>query len=364
MSMITKKIALVVPSLHAGGMERVMSELASYFERKENIEVHLILYGINPVIFYPLSDKIKIHKPAFSFNNAKRITSTFKRLRYLRAEIKNINPDTVLSFGDLWNSFVLIALYGLKYPVYISDRSQPDKPLSFFYNTLRKLSYPTAKGMIAQTSKAKEIYSAIFMRQNIKVIGNPIREIASGEISNKKNIVLSVGRLIPTKHHDELIQLFIDLNIPDWQLIIVGGDALNLKLSEKLKKQIIDLNAQDRVILAGTQSDVDSYLQKSKIFAFTSTSEGFPNVIGEAMSAALPVVAFDCMAGPSDMIKDSETGYLIPLFDYPLFATKLKELMLDENKQRAFGIKGQEEIKRFSREEISEKFFQFILPDY
>ncbi|MFV0419970.1 MAG: glycosyltransferase [Dysgonomonas sp.] len=362
--MVTKKIALVIPSLHSGGMERVMSELACYFERKEHIEVHVILYGIDPVVFYPLSDKIEIHKPSFSFNNAKRITSTLKRLKYLRAEIKKINPHTVLSFGDLWNSFVLIALYGLKYPVYISDRSQPDKPLSVFYNMLRRLSYPTAKGMIAQTSKAKKIYSAIFRRQNIKVIGNPIREITAGEISNKKNIVLSVGRLIPTKHHDELIRLFITLNIPDWQLIIVGGDALNLKLSEKLKKQIVDLNAQDRVILAGTQSDVDSYLQKSKIFAFTSSSEGFPNVIGEAMSAGLPVVAFDCMAGPSDMIRDNETGHLIPLFDYASFATKLKELMLDESKQTEYGRQGREAIKLFSRDKIAEEFFQFILPDY
>lgn len=362
--MITKKIALVIPSLHSGGMERVMSELACYFERKEHIEVHVILYGIDPVVFYPLSDKIEIHKPNFAFNNAKRITSTFRRLKYLRAEIKKINPHTVLSFGDLWNSFVLIALYGLKYPIYISDRAQPDKPLGLFYSILRRLSYPTAKGMIAQTAKAKDVYSAIFRRQNIKVIGNPIREISAGEISNKKNIVLSVGRLIPTKHHDELIQLFVDLNIPDWQLIIVGGDALNLKLSEKLKKQIIDLNAQDRIILAGTQSDVDSYLQKSKIFAFTSSSEGFPNVIGEAMSAGLPVVAFDCMAGPSDMIKDNETGYLIPLFDYNSFVSKLKELMLDEGKRIAFGLKGQEEIKHFSREEIAEEFFQFIMPDY
>lgn len=361
--MIKKKIALVISSLHAGGMERVMSELACYFETKENVEVHLILYGINPTVFYPLSDKIKIHEPTFPFDNARRIISTLKRLKYLRAEVRKLKPDTILSFGDLWNSFVLMALYGLKYPVYISDRSQPDKPLGFFYRTLRKISYPTATGMIAQTTKAKEIYSAIFRHLNIKVIGNPIREIASGNASDKQNIVLSVGRLIPTKHHDELIRLFAALNIPDWQLIIVGGDALNLKLSEKLKDLIVELNAQDRIVLTGSQPDVESYLRKSKVFAFTSSSEGFPNVIGEAMSAGLPVVAFDCMAGPSDMIKDNETGYLIPLFDYVMFASKLKDLMLDEDKQTLYGKYGQEAIKLFSRDKIAEEFFQFILPD-
>jgi len=46
---------------------------------------------------------------------------------------------------------------------------------------------------------------------------------------------------------------------------------------------------------------VKAYYLKSKIFAFTSNSEGFPNAIGEAQSAGLPVIAFDCIAGSSEL---------------------------------------------------------------
>lgn len=354
------KIALVIPSLHTGGMERVMSELACHFAVKESVQVHILLYGISPETFYPLSDKVIIHKPSFDFDNKRRALSTIKRLLYLRKEVKNIHPDTILSFGDFWNSFVLLALRGLNYPIYISDRSQPDKALSFFYQTLRKLLYPKATGIIAQTQKAKEIYELYFAHKNIEVIGNPIREIPSGDYDAKENSVVSVGRLIPTKHHDQLIKLFAGLNIQGWKLIIVGGDALNQKLSEELQTLIDQLEANDRIILAGTQANVEQYLQMSKIFAFTSSSEGFPNVIGEAMSAGLPTVAFDCVAGPSDMIEDDKTGYLIPLFDYKTFSEKLSDLMLDEQKQKLFGEQGKESIKRFSREKISEAFFEFI----
>ena len=83
----------------------------------------------------------------------------------------------------------------------------------------------------------------------------------------------------------------------------------------------------EKIILAGTQKDVESYLLRSRIFAFTSSSEGFPNVVGEAMSAGLPVVAYDCVAGPSDMVVNDRNGYLIPLFDKGAFGVKLKYLM-------------------------------------
>jgi glycosyltransferase involved in cell wall biosynthesis len=56
------------------------------------------------------------------------------------------------------------------------------------------------------------------------VIGNPIRNWPRDE-EQKENIVLSVGRLIKTKHFDDLIRMFVELNVPGWKLMIVGGDA-------------------------------------------------------------------------------------------------------------------------------------------
>ena len=128
-SMDKKIICLVIPSLQAGGMERVMSELAWHFSTKKEVELHLVLYGINQEIFYTLPDNIVIHKPKFRFKNSFRLFYTLKTLGYLRKTISRIKPDTVLSFGEYWNSFVLLSLLFKKYPVYVSDRSQPNKSL-------------------------------------------------------------------------------------------------------------------------------------------------------------------------------------------------------------------------------------------
>jgi GalNAc-alpha-(1->4)-GalNAc-alpha-(1->3)-diNAcBac-PP-undecaprenol alpha-1,4-N-acetyl-D-galactosaminyltransferase len=359
------KLCLVIPALHAGGMERVMAELAWYFSEKKDLDIHLILYGYKREIFYPIPETITVHIPDFEFDNSKRIYYTLKTLLFLRKKIKSLTPDSVLSFGEYWNSFVLLAMLGLNYPVYVSDRCQPDKDLGLFHNNLRRWLYPKAKGVIAQTQKAKEIYKTQFNNNNIRVIGNPIHlQNSNVEKTGKENIVLTVGRLINTKNHDELIKLFVRINDPDWKLVIVGGDAQKQNLMNKLERLIKELNAGDKVILTGNQSNVESYFLKSKIFAFTSSSEGFPNVIGEAQCAGLPVIAFDCVAGPSEMIANGGNGFLIPMFDYDMFYSKLKLLMEDSSLREQFGLKAVESIKKYSVNIIGERFYKFVSGDF
>jgi GalNAc-alpha-(1->4)-GalNAc-alpha-(1->3)-diNAcBac-PP-undecaprenol alpha-1,4-N-acetyl-D-galactosaminyltransferase len=356
-----RKLCLVIPSLQAGGMERVMSELAGYFAVKEYIEIHLVLYGISRQIFYPIPDNIIIYKPHFGFNNKWRLFFTLKTLFYLRKTVKKIEPDSILSFGELWNSFVLLSLFGLKYPVYISDRCSPEKRFNAYHTFLRKILYPRAKGIIAQTKKACEIYSKKFNHRNISIIGNPIREIKDTGKTEKQNIVLMVGRLIKSKNQDKLIELFLKIRIPGWRLIIVGYDHLQQKNSEHLQAIITRNKAEDKVLLVGKQADVESYYTMSKIFAFTSSSEGFPNVLGEAMTAGLPAIAFDCVAGPSEMIKDNYNGFLIPLFDYKQFQDKLEILMKDEKLRYSFGKNAKVDIRQFSITRIGEQYLRFIL---
>ena len=356
-----KKLCLVIPTLQAGGMERVMSELAWYFSGKNQLETHMVLYGRNPEVFYKIPGNIMIHKPLSGFNNNLRFISTLGRLWYLRKKVKEINPATVLSFGEFWNSFVMIALMGLSYPVYISDRCSPERYYSRVHRVLRRFLYPRAAGIIAQTSKAKEIYAARFRHDNIKVIGNPIREIKDDKESSKEDVVLMVGRLIKSKHQDELIELFLKINIPGWKLVLVGYDHLQQNNSERLLEIIRKNNAQDKVLLEGKQSDVDRYYRKSRIFAFTSSSEGFPNAIGEAMSAGLPVVAFDCIAGPSEMITDQKNGFLVPVFDFEHFRTKLEILMKDRGLQKKMGDQAKKDISKFYIHHIGEEFYSFLV---
>lgn len=355
------RICLVIPSLHLGGMERVMSELAQYFCSKPEYEVHLVLYGLERDIFYSIPEDLIVHKPEFEFKSKKRTWYTLKTLWFLRKKIKSIDPDTILSFGELWNNFVLISTLGLKNPVYVSDRCQPDKRWGRVQEIFRNYLYPKAAGVICQTETAKRIYQRMFRQNNFQVIGNPIREIKPNREIPKENIVLSVGRLIQSKHHDELIRIFAAINPSNWKLVIVGDDAIKQQNKVRLEALIEELGMRDKIILAGKRFDVDDFYNRAKLFAFTSSSEGFPNVIGEAMSAGLPVVAYDCIAGPSDLIVHNETGFLVELHDSERFKELLDSLILDDKMCKEFGEKAKMKIKEFSVDQIGQKFEKVLL---
>lgn len=341
-------------------MERVMSELVNGFVRDFGAEVHVILYGIKREIFYDIDSRVDIHRPPFPFNNRHRTWSTFKTMRFLRSELKRIRPDTVLSFGNYWNNLVLLATRGLKFPIYVSDRSSPVKNMGWMQNHLRNWLYPKASGVIAQTAKAKDCYDRMFRQGNYAVIGNPVREIPPDGTVTREKIVLSVGRLIKTKHYDRLIRLFLELDRSDWKLVIVGGDAQNQHVMDELKTLLAEMGSPANVELAGMQKNVDGYLRRASVFAFTSSSEGFPNVVGEAMAAGLPVVSYDCVAGPSEMITDGVDGFLVPVFDDESFKQRLLELMDSPEKRVEMGRRASEDIRIFSVERIVEKFYKFI----
>lgn len=359
-----KKVCLLIDSLKVGGKERVLSQLAGYFSTRPGIEVHLILFGNYEVVHYPVPEAVILHVPSFAYQRKRRIWYAFKSLVFVRRQVRRIDPSVLMSFGEIWNSFVLLALYGLPYRLYISDRCQPDRNYNRVQRFLRKWLYPRAHGIIAQTARAKEIFEKEFGHRNVRVIGNPIREIKQHVSRNGEDLtVLTVGRLIPGKNHQKLIEVFHQIGMEDWKLLIVGGDLANQPLSTKLQAYIRDLGAEKSVILAGEQEDVDPFYLNSDIFAFMSDSEGFPNVIGEAQSAGLPVVAYDCVAGPSDMIIDGENGYLVPLHDAGLFRERLQRLMQDARLRKEFGERAKASIRRFSLDRIGASYISFLLEE-
>jgi GalNAc-alpha-(1->4)-GalNAc-alpha-(1->3)-diNAcBac-PP-undecaprenol alpha-1,4-N-acetyl-D-galactosaminyltransferase len=355
------KIVLVIHSLGIGGMERVMAHLIQEFSVYEKVEPHVILIGNKREVKYNLPNAAIIHKPEWEFKNSKRFWHTLKTIIFIRKTLKKINPDTVLSFGEMWNNLLLIASFGLNLTIYISDRSIPGKNLGKLQNLLRNKLYPLAKGFIAQTEKSEKIAKKYKWNFNIQVIGNPVPEFPLDSGNSRKQNVLMVSRLIKTKKVDRLIHIFASVNqTKSWKLIVVGGNAKNNNLLEEYRLEVQNKKLANEVFLVGEKNKVDSFYAESEIFAFTSVSEGFPNALAEAMSAGCACIAYDCMAGPSDMIDDGVNGFLIPENDEKLFAEKLNILMQDANLREQFRLAAKEKMKMFDGKVIAHDFYQFI----
>lgn len=343
-------------------MEKVMATLLSEFASKEKFSLHLILIGKERKILQQIPQAIQIHKPNWIFNDNFRLWHTIRTIFFIRSNIKIIKPDTVLSFGEIWNNLVLLSCLGLEYPIFISDRSTPNKNLGKLHNYLRKKLYPKAKGFIAQTKISAQYAANNSWNRNIKVIGNPVQQVAF-QANHDSNKVLTVGRLIPTKNTDRILEVFRQIQVSQpssWELVVVGGDSQKHAEFKRLNEFVNKYNLKKKVSLLGERNDVANFYKSCSVFAFMSESEGFPNALAEAMAAGMAVIAYDCVAGPADMIDDGINGYLIPLGDEVRFEERLMSLINDKQLRKDFGLKARAKMKNFNETTVTQEFENFL----
>lgn len=349
-----KKIALIIPSFTAGGAERVMATLANRFQKLPNLQVHLIILTVGER-YYELHQNIKVYQPSFDYKQMSRFAFTVKILLFLRRTLKQIRPYSSLSFGGKYNAFVLLGSLSLGINTFISERSRPGISYGRFLNSINPYVYRFSAGIIAQTEKAKHFLHQKTKHKNIKVIGNPVREFSFPN-TEKRNVILNVGRFIKSKHQDWLIDYFNAIDTDDWELWFLGdGPLLDIVLQKTLESP-----KKERIHFFGNQKNIEEYYAKASVFAFTSTSEGFPNALGEAMRAGCACISFDCEAGPSDLIKDGENGILVLNGQHEDYISRLQELILNSELRSSLAKAGVETVKSYNEEKISNDFLTFI----
>lgn len=345
------RICLTNATLHCGGAERAISELANFLAANGYDVTIFLLFKKD--IFYTIDKRVKIIEPDFSRAGTNKYWYGIKTIGYIRRSMKNINPDVILNF--IFPSFFLLCTVGLRYPVYISVRNNPANKIKIDPVWLRRLTYKRAKGIIAQTGYAAKVISEQVKHPNIKVIPNYVRAVEKKGII-PQNIIITVGRLVANKGHEDLLEIFAAVKNDHWQLMFAGDGPLKNSLEQKAK----ELGIENKTVFAGFQPDIDAALQQAKIFAFCSYSEGFPNALLEAMATPLPCISYDCNAGPADVIVDGSNGFLIPVGDKKTFTKKLQQLMDDEQLRTAFELQAAETIRAFHPDRLAQKYIDFI----
>ena len=170
------------------------------------------------------------------------------------------------------------------------------------------------------------------------VIPDPITiEVKSDERGKCSKRVVTIGRYAYQKGYDLLLQAWKEIEklkkleeykeVKEWTLDIFGqGDQTDYRML--MTELGIDVN---RCHLNGPVEDVVKVYQDCSIFVLSSRFEGFGMVLVEAMACGLPVVSFDCPAGPDEIITDGVDGLLVPSGDVHALAEKLMALMSDES---------------------------------
>jgi glycosyltransferase involved in cell wall biosynthesis len=152
-------------------------------------------------------------------------------------------------------------------------------------------------------------------------------------------VVGSIGRLDPRKGHERLIRAMVAVHrrVPRAILVIAGHDPGGYR--NALEQLVGDLGLQGTVRFVGFQSDVPAFLATVDVFAFASDSEGFGQVVVEAMAAAKPVVAIR-MAPLTEIVADGESGILVSPRDPESLAEAMVRLLEDREEARRMGRRG------------------------
>ena len=211
--------------------------------------------------------------------------------------------------------------------------------------------------LVVLSSKELAIWRSY--HKSVCVIPNFLPELPdSSRLANPSTkVVLSVGRLSGEKGFDRLLDIWEMVQdrakdssgLAQWQLHIVGSGDLQSELESKIAQK----GLKESVRLVGFRQDMERVYLGASIYVMCSYFEGFGMALAEACSYGLAGIAFDIAAGPSDIIAQGESGYLIEDGDKQSFVNGLCLLMSDEAKRAEFGANARElMVRNFSKEAI------------
>jgi glycosyltransferase involved in cell wall biosynthesis len=274
-------------------------------------------------------------------------------IQFLRHQFQNSKAENIISFGDAFNPLVLLASYGLKKKIHISDRTSPDYKFKWHVKVLKLITYKKADTFIAQTSVAKSWNIKKFNNKlNIVVIPNQVREVSLDLAAPKEKVILYVGRFAWEKNPATLIKAFSKVNDKQgWKLIMLGDGPL-------LKEMItlsLTLGLENEIEFKGQVKDVDYYFSRASIYVLPSVLEGFPNALCEAMAFGLPCICTTTIPY-SDLGKEEIDFLVANLEDTDDLSNTIQRLINDEALRTFLGANAKQINKRLSLEIIGQKF--------
>jgi glycosyltransferase involved in cell wall biosynthesis len=152
--------------------------------------------------------------------------------------------------------------------------------------------------------------------------------------------ILCIANLRPIKAHGVLLDAVARLpaGLP-WTLELAGDGPLR----GELEQRVAALPEPDRVRFLGQRDDVAALLQGAAVVVLTSTAEGNPNAVLEALASGVPVVATD--VGPVAGLLQDGAGTVVAVGDSEAVAAALQPYLEDPSARRAAGTIGRERVR-------------------
>jgi len=362
-----RHLAVLIPSMHGGGAERVVVNLLRGFVH-HGCRVDLLLVDPRGPLLGEVSPEVRIVRLA----GGRIIASLPSLIAYLRRE----RPGALLSHLDTIN---LVALWarraaGVDTRVVVTthialeqhSRSGPlrGRLVNLLVNRLygwadavvgvsEGVTTELARRISPGSTELRTIYNPIVTDQLLERARKHPGDVADAPlpgISADSRVILSVGRLTPQKNQALLIDAFADVagRTPDLLLVILGEGPERGRLLTRAKAR----GLADRVLLPGFVLDPSPYFRRASVFALSSDWEGLPTVLIEALAFGCQIVSTRCPTGPAEILADGTYGRLVPTADAAALGSAVLDALRDPLppallRQRALDFSAERSVSRY-----------------
>jgi len=357
----TKSLGFIVGELGKGGQETQMTYLVQELAHSGRKCV-VIIWTYEERVKYYLSALEGAGVPVLKLNKE----SIFKKVLISRNFLKGQNAGSLQSFAYYLNAVAwILCLFTSRIPIgairnRLKQIRQKISFLKFWINAIlprRKISNNHLYQQDMQFPAISLAFSKTVIITNhldVEKFNTDFPVIQAGAEFR----TASMARLYPEKSIDVLIhaiRIIVDSGVKLKHFHAGSGPLLDplTSLVEKLDLQSIFYFVDEKL-------DINEFLTDKHLILHSSTYEGYPNVIMEAMACAKPIVTTDC-GDVSYLVEEGKNGHIVAVGDYQSLAIKTIELLSDNKRMKSFS-----EYSRQSAEKMFnlEHFKEVILERY
>ena len=356
------RVAMIVPSLRGGGLERVVADLTLALQQR----------GLTLAVF--TVSNLGVHAERLQQAGIECVACGEGPLRLRGVPIKLIRalgrfkPDLMHAHSGTWYPSAVARTILMRAPLTYTEHGRyPPEPA---LRAMVERWCAERTGVVMAVSDAVSRYLQDFLRLRTppRVIENgidlapyraarPLRDdvrrswgIAPGDVA-----LLALGRLAPVKNHALMLDAFARAlpDAPKLQLMVVGqGD-----LDQDLRARAAALGIERRVHFLGYRTDVAACLSGADVFINTSTTEGLPISLLEAMATGLPTVA-TAVGGVPSALGEPAAGILVPSGDVTALTDAIRRVGCEDATRRRFSELALSRAERFSLDRCADRHLE------
>jgi len=302
------KIMFILPSLSAGGAERVISFVSQNID-KEKFEPLLVIAGFKKDTVYDVSniETIYLNKPRVLTAIPAIISNISKhKPKVVVSSISHVN-----SVMSMLSPFFRKTKFIGREATVLSKRSNEKKARQWSPFQLLPNGFKNLDALICQSQDMAEdmITNFDIPKGKICIINNPISKLPDVKpkqpFSEVKKFI-TVGRLTEVKGHLRILDVLSKLDQPFSYTIIGDGN-----LKDAIFKKAKDLGIYDTIKHVAFTDKVNDYIAKHDVFLQGSYVEGFPNALLESCVVGTPVIAFKAPGGTKEIVENGVNGFLV-----------------------------------------------------